>query len=186
MLDSHPKFRETGMFHIHNIGMTEKFNYGDCGPSKITATANSLFFYGREYGIPEYGLLQRDSPDAADPLSMLWYESSLKGEWHDHLPLDKAFSDPSGAWVSLRSSWTDSNGVFVAMKGGKMTGHATRKATLHPGSNILMCYSCHPELQSFVLPSQFGHPSCILSQVAEKIYRIPGSVFWLLIFRQAV
>ncbi|CAP67961.1 uncharacterized protein PODANS_1_18320 [Podospora anserina S mat+] len=136
MLDSHPKFRETGMFHIHNIGMTEKFNYRDCGPSKITATANSLFFYGREYGIPEYGLFQRDRPDAADPLSMLWYESSLKGEWHDHLPLDKAFSDPSGAWVSLRSSWTDSNGVFVAMKGGKMTGHATH-GNLDAGDFVL-------------------------------------------------
>ncbi|KAK0659472.1 chondroitin AC/alginate lyase [Cercophora samala] len=136
MMDSHPKFRDTGLFHIYNLGMTEKFNYGDCGPSKITATANSLLFYGNEYGIAEYGSFQRDRPDAADPLSILWYDSSLNGQWHDHLPLDKAFSDPSGAWVSMRSSWTDTNGVFVAMKAGKMSGHATH-GNLDAGDFVL-------------------------------------------------
>ncbi|KAK4171102.1 hypothetical protein QBC36DRAFT_391313 [Triangularia setosa] len=114
MLDSHPRFQDTGSSFM-----------GDCGPAKITATANSLLFYGSEYGIPEYGVSRRGRPDAADPMSILWYDQSLKGEWHDQLPLDKAFSDPSGAWVSMRSFWADSDAIFVAMKGGKMTGHAT-------------------------------------------------------------
>lgn len=56
MLDSYFKFWEMGMFYIYNIGMMEKFNYRDCGLFKIIVMVNLLFFYGREYGIFEYGL----------------------------------------------------------------------------------------------------------------------------------
>lgn len=126
MLTASPAFRETGMFHIYNYGMTEKFNYGDCGPPKFTATANALLFYGNEYSQPVYTLYQRDRPDAADPLAMLWYDPAIAGSWYHQLPLDREFSDPRGAWVSMRSSWTDPYGLFVAMKAGRMVGHATR------------------------------------------------------------
>ncbi|KAK4192387.1 hypothetical protein QBC35DRAFT_469728, partial [Podospora australis] len=136
MLDSHPAFRETGFFHIYNQGITDKFNYGDCGPSKITATANSLFFYSTVYNIPEYALYQRDRPDAADPLTMLWYEPGTSGEWYKNLPLDRSFSDIKNAWVSMRSSWTDPNGVFVAMKAGRLSGHATH-GNLDAGDFVL-------------------------------------------------
>ncbi|KAK3986376.1 chondroitin AC/alginate lyase [Cladorrhinum sp. PSN332] len=137
MLDSNPAFKGSGLFHIYNQGMTDKFNYGDCGPSKITATANALFFYSTEYHVPEYALYQRDRPDAADPLSMLWYPTSVKGTWGtNELALDKSFPDVTGAWVSMRSSWTDQNGIFVAMKGGRMTDHATH-GNLDAGDFVL-------------------------------------------------
>lgn len=126
MLTANPAFRETGMFHIYNYGMTDKFNYGDCGPLKLTATANALLFYGIEFNMPLYTLYQRDRLDASDPLAMLWYSPHVTGSWYHELPLDRAFSDPQGAWVSMRSSWTDPSGVFVAMKAGRMVGHATR------------------------------------------------------------
>jgi len=126
MLVANSAFRHTPIFHMYNWGMTQKFNYGDCGPSKITATANALFFYGSRYRNATFILYQRDRPDAADPLAMLWYDADVAGSWFHKLSLDKSFPDVRGAWVSMRSSWRDPNGLFVAMKAGKMTGHASR------------------------------------------------------------
>jgi hypothetical protein len=127
MLEISTPFAGTGLFHIYSQGITEKFNYGDCGPSKITATANSLLFYGSTLDVPIYTLYQRDRADAADPLSMFWYSSRVSGSWFHDLPLDRHFPDVRGAWVSMRSSWTDPDGIFVAMKAGQLVGHQTRK-----------------------------------------------------------
>jgi hypothetical protein len=129
-LTANPAFKNTPLFHIYNYGMTEKFNYGDCGPAKITATANSLFFYGEQFGNPRYPLYQRDRPDAADPLAILWYNPNIRGAWYYNLPLESNFPDPNGAWVSMRSSWTDPSGLFIGLKAGKTAGHATRKCGL--------------------------------------------------------
>lgn len=126
-LNASSAWSQTGWFHIYNSGPVGKFDYGDCGPPKITATANSLLFYGQQLQISDYVLFQRDRNDAADPLSMFWYDSYVSGSWHEDLPLDKAFSDPRGAWFSTRSSWTDQNALFVAMKAGQLTGHQTRE-----------------------------------------------------------
>jgi hypothetical protein len=123
-----PAFQNTGFFYIYSNGMTGSFNYGDCGPAKLTATANSLFFYAACFNNPMYSLYQRDRLDAPDPLTMLWYHPNTTGSWYHELPLDKAFMDPESAWVSMRSSWTSPDGLFVAMKGGRMTGHQTRKS----------------------------------------------------------
>jgi hypothetical protein len=129
LLTANSAFEKTGMFHIYNNGATDKFNYGDCGPSKITASANSLFFYGDQYGIPAYSLYQRERPDAADPLSMFWYKPPVESVWYEGLPLDRSFDDRSGAWVSMRSSWTSAEGLFVAMKAGEPMGHSAREYT---------------------------------------------------------
>jgi len=120
-------FKNTGLFHIYNIGMTEKFNFGDCGPRKFTATANSLFFYGDQFMMPIYTLYQRRKTEAADPLSMLWYKPPAETPWYFNLPLDHNFDDTDGAWVSLRNSWSSESGLFIAMKAGKLIGHSARK-----------------------------------------------------------
>jgi hypothetical protein len=74
-----------------------------------------------------YSLYQRDQLDAPDPLSMFWYNPEVTGAWFEGLPLDKSFPDANDAWVSMRSTWTEPTGLFVAMKSGNMTGHSTRK-----------------------------------------------------------
>lgn len=130
LLTANRGFKDTGMFHMYNNGMTDRFNYGDCGPRRITATANSLFFYGDQFMMPAYTLYQMAKAEAADPLSMLWYRPQLKGSWYSNLPLDRSFDSPDGAWVSLRSSWSSAAGLFVAMKAGTLTGHATRELIL--------------------------------------------------------
>ena len=151
MLSVNPDLTKTGLFRMYSKGMTEKFNWGDCGPPKITATANALLFYGRElkskllnhsysnghfwsltsidFAVPRWTLFQRDEADVADPLSILWYDSSTTGKWSEGLELDHYFPDPRTSWASMRSSWTDHNGLFVAMKGGAEMGHQTRKLT---------------------------------------------------------
>lgn len=120
------------MFHIYNNGMTVNFNYGDCGPGRITATANSLFFYGDQFMTPAYTLYQMMKTEAADPLSMFWYKPQLKDSWPSNLPLDRSFDSLDGAWVSLRSSWSSVSGLFVAMKAGKSVGHGGREYFLNP------------------------------------------------------
>ncbi|KAK0702152.1 hypothetical protein B0H67DRAFT_676190 [Lasiosphaeris hirsuta] len=98
MLSASPAFKGTGIFHIYIYGMTEKFNYGDCGPKE--------------------------------------YNPNVTGSWYYDLPLDSDFSDPHGAWVSMRSSWTSPFGIFVVMKAGQMTGHATH-GNLDAGDFVL-------------------------------------------------
>ncbi|KZL84073.1 hypothetical protein CI238_10099 [Colletotrichum incanum] len=113
LLTASAGFQNTSLFHIYNYGMTEKFNYGDCGPVKLTATANALLFYGKEYADPMPILYQRDRLDAADPLSLLWYRPDVSGDWYYGLPLDRNFPDRADAWVSMRSTWTSPEGLFV-------------------------------------------------------------------------
>jgi len=135
MLTATSEFAKTGLFHIYNRGMTAAFNYGDCGPNKITATANALLFYGSKLQLPLYSLHQRDQLEAADPLSMFWYTSQISGTWYHNLPVFKSFPDVRGAWVSMRSSWADPDGLFVAMKAGKLLGHQARKSFI----TVLLC-----------------------------------------------
>lgn len=80
--------------------------------------------------VPVYSLYQRDRADVADPLSMLWYNTNVEGDWWYNLPLDRNFPDSRDAWASMRSSWTDGDGLYAAMKAGNATGHQTVRA--HP------------------------------------------------------
>lgn len=72
-----------------------------------------------------YSLYQRDRSDAAEPLALLWYNPDTAGDWWYNLDLDHHFPYEADAWVSMRSSWTDANGLYVAMKAGNLTGHQT-------------------------------------------------------------
>jgi hypothetical protein len=49
IFSANPAFNLTGWFHIYGTGFVEKFNWGDCGPNKFTATANALLLYGDHY-----------------------------------------------------------------------------------------------------------------------------------------
>jgi len=125
MLEVNPAFKLTGLYHIHVSGMTAMFNYGDHGPNKFSTTANSMMFMGSAFNNPSYTLFQRDRNDSPEPWSMFWYDPAVMGAWWDGLELDHYFNDPSDAWVSMRSSWTDNNGLALAMKVGGLTKHQT-------------------------------------------------------------
>lgn len=125
LLESAPQWNLTSMFHMYNFGMTSKFNWGDNGPNKYSSTANSLFLWADLFSEPRYALYQRDRPDAFEPWAMFWYNPAFKGAWWDNLPLDRSFDSQVNAWSSMRSSWTDNDGLFVAMRSGNLTGHET-------------------------------------------------------------
>ena len=125
LLNTNSNFNKTGLYHMYVTGMTSLFNYGDHGPNKYSTTANSMIFYGSAYQAPTYMLFQRDRQDAAEPTAMFWYDPSVTGAFWDGLALDHFFSDSEDEWASMRTSWTDNTGVYVAMKAGKNIGHQT-------------------------------------------------------------
>ena len=124
--DINPNFYQTGYYHMYVSGNGGMFNYGDHGPNKFATNANALLWWGSHYKQQLLTLFQRDRADAlGDPLALVWYDTAAKGAFWNGLPLDKHFDDPRGNWVSMRSSWTDFNGVYVAMKSSNLTGHQT-------------------------------------------------------------
>jgi hypothetical protein len=125
LLDVNSDFYLTGQFHMFVFGATSLFNYGDCGPNKYSTTANAMFLYADHYDQPSYSLFQREQSDAADPSSMFWYDPTVSGAFWDSQPLDHYFDNTFDQWVSMRSSWTDQNALYVAMKAGKLQGHQT-------------------------------------------------------------
>lgn len=125
LLDANPGYKLTPEYHMYVTGMQGLFNYGDCGPNKYTATANSLLFYGSQYNMPVYTLFQRDRGDAPDPTSILYYDPQVSGQFWDGLALDHHFDNQTDGWFSARSSWTDNDGTYIAMKAGYLQGHQT-------------------------------------------------------------
>lgn len=75
--------------------------------------------------MPEYTLFQRDRGDAPEPMSMLYYDPQVTGQFWQGLALDYHFTNDTDSWASMRSSWTDNNGLYVAMKSSVLTGHQT-------------------------------------------------------------
>ena len=125
LLDVNANFYKTGFYHMYVYGSTSLFDYGDHGPTKFSTTANAMFLYGSHYSQPSFVLYQRDRADAAEPWSMFWYDPSVTGAFWDGLPLDRFFDQELNQWVSMRSSWTDANALYVAMKAGRNQGHET-------------------------------------------------------------
>lgn len=79
--------------------------------------------YASEYNKPEFMLYQRDALDAPDVLSILYYDPQVSGQYWDGLPLDRHFDNVTSAWVSMRSSWTNTSGNYIAMKTSPIEGH---------------------------------------------------------------
>jgi hypothetical protein len=125
LLSVNPDFNLTGLYHMYVHGPTSLFNYGDHGPNKFSTTANSITFYASHFNAPQYALFQRDQADAAEPWSMFWYDPSISGAFWNGLALDHSFDFTGDQWASMRSSWTDINALYVAIKGGLLQGHQT-------------------------------------------------------------
>jgi Heparinase II/III-like protein len=123
LLSANPNFHLTGLYHMYVFGTTSLFDYGDHGPNKFSTTANSMLFFASVYKVPSYALFQRDQADAAEPWSMFWYDATIAGAFWNGLQLDQFFNFNMDQWGSMRSSWTDINALYVAMKAGTLQGH---------------------------------------------------------------
>ena len=116
---------KTGLYHMYVSGPGSLFAYGDHGPNKFSTTANAMLFYGDHFQHPEFVLFQRDQHDAPEPNSMFWYNPTVSGAFWDGLPLDHFFDNNTDQWGSMRSSWTDGDALYVAIKAGTLQGHQT-------------------------------------------------------------
>jgi len=125
LLDVNSNFFQTGLYHMYSYGTTSLFDYGDHGPNKYSSTANAMLLYADHYNQPRYALFQRDQHDAAEPWSMFWYDPTVSGAFWEGAPLDQFFDNELDQWASMRSSWTDTNGLYAAIKAGKLQGHQT-------------------------------------------------------------
>ncbi|KAF8222134.1 hypothetical protein L208DRAFT_1324262 [Tricholoma matsutake] len=125
LLNTNSNFFKTGFYHMYVAGSTSLFNYGDHGPNKFSTTANAMMFYAEQYNKPSYLLFQREQYDAAEPWSMFWYDPRVSGAFWNGLPLDMFFDNPLDQWASMRSSWTDSNALYLAVKAGMDINHQT-------------------------------------------------------------
>jgi hypothetical protein len=56
---------------------------------------------------------------------MFWYDATVTGAFWNNLALDHAFEYGGDQWTSMRSSWTDINALYVAIKAGTLVGHQT-------------------------------------------------------------
>ncbi|KAF9074466.1 hypothetical protein BDP27DRAFT_1317138 [Rhodocollybia butyracea] len=120
-----PQYSSAGYSHMYGQGQTQLFAVGDTGPNKFSSTANSLFFFASQFSEPVLALYQRDQYDAPDPWSMFWYDASVQGAFWDGLPLDRAFENQLDQWVSMRNTWSNINGTYLAMKAGMNQGRQT-------------------------------------------------------------
>ncbi|KAH9857976.1 chondroitin AC/alginate lyase [Lenzites betulinus] len=125
LLTTNPHLELTGYYHMHVTGPGSLFAYGDHGPNKFSTTANAIMFWGDMLNHPEYVLFQRDQHDAPEPNSMFWYDPSVSGAFWDGLALDRFFDNSTDQWGAMRSSWTDEDALYVAMKAGTLQGHQT-------------------------------------------------------------
>ncbi|KPV72288.1 uncharacterized protein RHOBADRAFT_56100 [Rhodotorula graminis WP1] len=136
LLTTNPGVKLTSLYHMYVVGQQGIFSYGDAGPNKYTATANHLMFYGSQFDEPLYTLYQRDRGDAPDPMSILYYDPQVSGQFWDGLALDRHFDNTTDGWFSARSSWTDNDGAYIAMKAGYLQGHQTH-GDLDAGTFVL-------------------------------------------------
>lgn len=106
-------FARTGLFPLYMTGpLSRSFNYADAVDEPIMNT--QLFWFAKRFQQPQVAkFLYALKP--ADPFALLWYDPSLMRS-ADQLPPDAYFRTAEAA--AIRSSWNDSNAVFVAFKAG--------------------------------------------------------------------
>jgi hypothetical protein len=116
-----PGLAATGFFPLYLTGPTGKtFNYAD-SPEKIPWLAQ-LLWLAQKFKQPAFAgpACTSSRPHA---LGLLWRDFAASPRPADHLPLDKYFRGVEV--VTMRSSWQDNQGIFVALKAGdNRAGHA--------------------------------------------------------------
>ncbi|MGZ8920852.1 MAG: heparinase II/III domain-containing protein, partial [Limisphaerales bacterium] len=105
-------FRYAGHFPIYLTGpLRRTFNYADGSDGAIRAP--HMFWLARKFNEPNYALYQAHFA-SPHPLDLLWVQP-VKSDTMD-LPLSRYFRNAEVA--TFRSSWDDSDAVFVGFKAG--------------------------------------------------------------------
>jgi hypothetical protein len=150
-------FDRAGHFRIYFTSPTgETFNYADSGSR--AGSAPELFWMARRFAQPAYAWQQREElkhSKRADPLDLVWYALTPIQPDQEKWPLDAVFEGVQVAF--LRSSWTDPNAIFVAVKGGD---NKANHSHLDLGSFVMDAHGTRWALDfggdDYNLPAYFG------------------------------
>lgn len=151
-LSEMPGFSETGYFPIYITGPTGKtFNFADAHDNPPHAP--QMFWLARKFNRPIYGWYEKAIlKQKLHPLDLIWFDPRETDPVKEGLPLDRYFENVGV--VSMRSSWSDSNALFVAFKGGDNKANHS-----------------HLDLGTFVLDA-LGHRWAV--DLGPDDYNIPG------------
>lgn len=114
-------FAKTGFFPIYATGsFGYPFNFADGQNKKISYP--ELFWLARKFNQPIFDEFQKQM-SMAEPMDLIWYQSLARKNYQKKLPLDKYFRNSE--IVTMRSSWQDSQALFVGFKAGdNKTSHS--------------------------------------------------------------
>lgn len=129
-VDESPGFLKSADFMLHIMGPTRRtFNFSDCGTG--TSFSPAMTWFAQETGRPELlwfekELLERDLASIRDangrkqgdryfPLTLVWAKNGLERREPPALNWLGRGQNPLAV---LRSSWTDANAVYLAIKAG--------------------------------------------------------------------
>lgn len=119
-------FSQTALFPIHMAGPTGLyFNFADAGERARMRNIPPLFWLASRFNQPIAAATERRiiAASPATPMDMIWYVPA-SGREPGPLPLDKFFRGPVNVAL-FRSSWTDTNAVFIGIKAGyNLVAHA--------------------------------------------------------------
>ena len=110
-------YDKTGEFPLFiSSSMGAAFNFGDSG--SYSPGGAQLYWMAQKYNKPLYSWYQRRVIGAGGLFDLIWYnqEYYVNPDTVD-VPLD-AVKNGEQNFAAFRSSWTDSNGLYAAIKGG--------------------------------------------------------------------
>ena len=117
-------FRDTGFFPLHINGPAGSFNWGDGGSGK--AASPILYWFAARFNTPALSVYQL-ALDSGSPLSLIWYDpANVTADVYSGLDLSVCLkSDAHEELAVFRSSYTDSNALYAAIKSGWNTSSHT-------------------------------------------------------------
>jgi len=130
-------FRRSGDFQIYlSANNLLCFNFSDS--DIIPMSTAQHFWMGKKYDQPRYSwfrymALQRGGIEG-NILDLLWFDNRFKDYDLNNLSLDRHFR--AAEIVTMRDSWENENGFYIAMKGGSSTRVHSH---MDLGSFILVC-----------------------------------------------
>ncbi|MEF3306437.1 CBM96 family carbohydrate-binding protein [Paenibacillus sp. GYB003] len=145
-----------GDFPIFTTGpFNQTFNFADAGSG--VPNSPSLYWFGEQFGKPEYGWWQTQRVDAnPSPLDLLWYvPNGYAGPRGAQVPFDKYFRGVEA--VTFRSAWEDPNALFVGFKGAsKQKNHHNLDAGTFVFDALGVRWAQELGADNYNLPGYFG------------------------------
>jgi hypothetical protein len=165
-LSQAPGFAETGAYRIQSLGpLWRSANFGDA--HEETFRSPQMYWMANHFAKPEYTVAEQRIASALRPIEqgkpskessrflifdLIWYRPTPTGT---ELPDVQSFKRIGQTF--LRSSWTDTNAWYVALKGGSAKashGHLDLGSFVMDALGVRWAIDLGPE--SYSLPGYFG------------------------------